>query len=287
MEKKKRSSGEDFRYKLLSGATTGAITTICLQPLDVVKTQLQLATVTTAQRPQGGGFSNIASILRNVYSTQGVRGFWMGLSPSMIRTVPGIALYLSSVESVRSKWNISAQKADVANITIGALCRTGVSIALLPFTVVKTRVESARFGYTGVGHALSTMYKHEGFKSLFRGGSMTLLRDVPFSGMYLFWAGVFKEKLEAKDGSTKSFIAGILAGSVASILTQPFDVTKTMIQATTNQSITTASAMSIMLKTPSLIMSGIWPRLLRRSVVASLNWTLFEKLQVWMASQKD
>lgn len=63
---------------------------------------------------------------------------------------------------------------------------------------------------------------------IFRGLIPTLLRDVPFSGIYWTSFETIKKRLEPCHTST--FIAGAVSGILAAALTTPFDVVKTRIQ---------------------------------------------------------
>ena len=95
------------------------------------------------------------------------------------------------------------------------------------------------------------MVKVEGWTSLWRGLTLTLWRDVPFSGIYWFGYETIRTHLEAQHARrnqqlfspphekafnnsantfSDAFIAGALSGSIAAFLTTPFDVGKTRIQ---------------------------------------------------------
>ena len=115
---------------------------------------------------------------------------------------------------------------------------------------------------TGGGHFAETMksvgdmVSTHGYTSLWRGLTLTLWRDVPFSGLY-WWGyesirGVLTDVREKRRGRslepngsrsrarsrsqsqenhtatfTDSFIAGATSGAIASVVTTPFDVGKT------------------------------------------------------------
>ncbi len=93
------------------------------------------------------------------------------------------------------------------------------------------------------------MIKSEGVGFLFRGLVLTLWRDVPFSGIY--WASYefFKKKLSnvklsdnnGNETFLKAFIAGSLSGTIAAIVTNPFDVGKTRKQVASQKDPTFAS----------------------------------------------
>merc|ERR1719278_907996 len=82
-----------------------------------------------------------------VMTAEGLRGLWRGVLPSLYRTFAGSVM--------------------------------------IPFTVVKTRIESGAFQYRSVFPALESILRNEGLRGLTRGLGPTLARDVPFSSLYL------------------------------------------------------------------------------------------------------
>lgn len=48
-------------------------------------------------------------------------------------------------------------------------------------------LQSGRYGYASICEALRTIYRSEGHRGLFSGLTATLLRDAPFSGIYLMF----------------------------------------------------------------------------------------------------
>lgn len=57
----------------------------------------------------------------------------------------------------------------------------------MPVTGSVLPLQSGRYGYTSVYAALRTIYRSEGHRGLFSGLTATLLRDAPFSGIYLMF----------------------------------------------------------------------------------------------------
>ena len=147
---------------------------------------------------------------------------------------------------------------------------------------------------------------------LFRGLGPTLLRDAPFSGLYL----LFYEKLKAVGHGTVSshahhMAAGLGAGFLASLVTHPVDVLKTHMQVSPHRCTWAAAFRSIVAVRPRIpsvpcarpgcralqthprrldtclvrppqahglagLFRGALPRVVRRACLAALNWTLFE-----------
>lgn len=118
-----------------------------------------------------------------------------------------------------------------------AISRSIACLTFLPFTVVKTKFEAlgnART-YTGTFNAIVKIYKNEGISSLYRGAIPTLLRDVPNSSIYYGFYSQLKPYLEIKLENQPSviinFTAGMFSGLMATLITHPFDVMKSKLQA--------------------------------------------------------
>jgi solute carrier family 25 protein 38 len=97
-------------------------------------------------------------------------------------------------------------------------------------------LQSKVYQYGSIREALGLIYRVEGVRGLTCGLLPTLLRDAPFSGLYLMMynstkRAVPEEWIESNTvGPYVRFSCGILAGFFASIITQPADVIKTKMQ---------------------------------------------------------
>ena len=94
--------------------------------------------------------------------------------------------------------------------------------------------------YKNSFHALKVVFSTEGYRGLFQGYISTMMRDVPFAGLYFSSYESFKYVQRVyllKDGNESSqlthihhLFAGALAGAFASVCTLPMDVVKLNIQ---------------------------------------------------------
>ena len=161
----------------LAGSFSGVCSTVLFQPLDLIKTRIQT-------RPAGQKPLTLASAVRSVMKSEGVLGLWRGLGPSLARTVPGVGLYFTTAHTMRSHLTSGSASSSLGpgtSMIIGAVSRSVACAALIPVTVIKLRCEVE----TKVAASITDIYRVEGVRGLTRGLVPTILRDAPFSGLYM------------------------------------------------------------------------------------------------------
>ncbi|KAF2258565.1 mitochondrial carrier [Lojkania enalia] len=209
--------------------------------------------------------------LRKIAQNEGPRTLWRGLSPTLVMAVPANVIYFAGYDWLRmsetSPFRIAVPDPYIP-LVAGASARIMAAIVVNPIEMFKTRMQSAHHSNTAAGHfretldGLKEMVAAQGPWSLWRGLTLTLWRDVPFSAIY--WWGYetgrnlltdARGKVEVRhDGADSrmdcgeekvtrrsrsrscqnhistlvdSFIAGATSGAVAALITTPFDVGKT------------------------------------------------------------
>lgn len=204
--------------------------------------------------------------LRKIARNEGVTTLWRGLSPTLAMTIPANIIYFTGYDWLRHnpKSPFSKLSPDYAPLVGGAAARILAAFSVSPIELFRTRMQAAS-GTSTTNHMLETfrgvreMVGLHGYTSLWRGLTLTLWRDVPFSGLY--WWGYetirgrltdMREERRGRDVSrsgdlagvrrrsqsrerhsetfTDSFISGATSGAFASIVTMPFDVGKTRTQ---------------------------------------------------------
>ena len=143
------------------------------------------------------------------------------------------------------------------------------------------------FQYRGHGilAAIKSIVKMEGVRGLASGLVPTIVRDAPYSGIYLLFYNKFKQLSsvsEIPDVNTRSlvqFSCGILAGAMATIIVQPADVVKTELQLKQQRT----SQWSVIKMVHSQrgfqgFFVGLLPRIVRKSLMSALAWTVYERV---------
>jgi len=258
----------------LAGSMSGTCSTILFQPLDVVKTRIQINSSLTSN-------SSMTGEVRLVIASQGISGLWNGFRASLYRTVPGVGLYFASMHFMRNSV-CEGNPSPIQSLLIGGTARTFAGTVMIPFTVVKTRMESGTFQYRSVSSALRDIIKTDGIRGLVRGLGPTLVRDVPFSGLYLAFYDILKSKtpswLTSSSPECAHMMAGLCAGLLASIVTQPADVIKTRMQTSSMAGLTNTTTCIYKEGGMMGFSKGLMPRMMRRTVMAALAWTVYERI---------
>lgn len=235
-------------HHLLSGAASGFATTLILQPFDLLKTQLQKHDSSVSKR------TSVIRVAKDIVASDGFMGLWRGSTASLIRNVPGIAMYMTGLSRVRSAMANSPYFTSIrttspsehsstlprlsttGNLIAGATTRVGVGFILNPFSVLKARYESHMYSYPSFSTALVSLVR-AGPSELFRGFTASSLRDAPYAGIFVVFYENIKQELNrlafASSGMNSAVVHGFsaaAAGAVATTVTHPFDVIKTKIQ---------------------------------------------------------
>ncbi|XP_019717418.1 solute carrier family 25 member 38-B-like isoform X2 [Hippocampus comes] len=269
----------------MCGSLSGTCSTLLFQPLDLVKTRLQ-----TLQNNARTGSPKVGmlSVFVNVIRTESVFSLWKGVSPSFVRCIPGVGIYFSTFYSLKQHFFLDRAPNAGEAVLLGAGARAVAGVCMLPFTVIKTRFESGFYSYVSVAGALRSMYETEGVRALFSGLTATLLRDAPFSGIYVMFYSQTKKTLPPEVTLSVytplvNFSCGVVAGVMASLVTQPADVVKTHIQVSPSQW-STVDAIRYIYKKHGLggFFRGAVPRSLRRTLMAAMAWTVYEQLMARM-----
>ena len=194
-------------------------------------------------------FTSTLDGLRKIARNEGLTSLWRGLSPTLVMAIPANVIYFTGYDALR--WNHSSpiygRISDAyAPLVAGSLARVAAAATISPIEMFRTRMQASTSRGTGVFKdtflGMKTLVQIQGITSLGRGLTLTMWRDVPFSGLYWWGYETMRTTLtemRERHGETlhrdhahaptfvDSFTAGAVSGAFASIITTPFDVGKT------------------------------------------------------------
>ncbi|KAI3858235.1 hypothetical protein MKX03_001036 [Papaver bracteatum] len=234
------SWGKEF----VAGGFGGMAGVVSGYPLDTLKIRLQQPSLNnTATRSAFG-------VLRNIVSSEGPCALYKGMAAPLASVSFQNAMVFQAYAILSQAFNKSLNNdpPSYKSVAIGGF-GTGAlqSFLLSPVELVKIRLQlqsnkpktNIRENQEGPRSIIKSILKKEGFKGLYRGLTVTVLRDAPGHGVY-FWSYEYtREKLHpgcrktGQETLKTMLVAGGLAGVVSWIACYPLDVVKSRLQAQT------------------------------------------------------
>ena len=217
-------------------------------------------------------FTSTYDGLRKIARNEGLTSLWRGLSPTLVMAIPANVIYFTGYDYLRySPYSpVSKHMNDTyAPLIAGSTARVAAASVISPIEMFRTRMQAVSSKGTNVFSetlsGLGKLVQTQGYTSLWRGLTLTMWRDVPFSGFYWWGYEGLKHQFKTLRGMNPlssshrenhttifvdSFIAGAISGAVASIATTPFDVGKTRQQVLEHASHTDKPASGASASTP-------------------------------------
>ncbi|KAJ7067889.1 mitochondrial carrier domain-containing protein [Mycena amicta] len=161
-----------------AGIGAGTVAVLCMNPLDLLKVKLQVATT----KPAGGIGKQIWYSLRDIQKQDGWKGLYRGVGANIAGNASSWGLYFFFYNVLKKRASEQNSSVPLSSSTI-LLCAAQASavtaIMTNPIWVVKVRMFTTRpdapNAYRGVFHGLSSIFRAEGVSGLFRGTSLALV----------------------------------------------------------------------------------------------------------------
>lgn len=227
-----------------AGAAAGAIAATIVCPLDVIKTRLQVHGLPDVPHSGQRG-SIIITSLRNIIQTEGVKGMYRGLTPTLFALLPNWAVYFTVYGHLKgllcTHVDNSCQLTFGANMIAASGAGAATAIATNPLWVVKTRLQTQgmRHGvvpYNGIFSALRRIAHEEGIRGLYS-GLLPSLAGLSHVAIQFPLYEKMKSYYAKKDNTTpdklrpgRLVIASSISKVVASIMTYPHEVVRSRLQ---------------------------------------------------------
>ncbi|KAK7203578.1 mitochondrial carrier protein [Myxozyma melibiosi] len=265
-----------------------------------------------------GTFDGFNKIIKN----EGASALWRGLSPTLGMSIPANVIYFVGYDHLRH--NVPIQNDTLAPLVAGAFARTLATSAISPIELFRTRLQSlasptastssststttskmpssSREAFATTLDGIKVMVRQQGVASLWRGLTLTLWRDVPFSAVY--WAayenmrtlldkynqsrqqplGAINTPLQPPSEFAtflQAFLSGATAGSFAAFVTTPFDVAKTRRQVLRNRDPSLDGMLSMLRNIAEEegvagLFKGLVPRVMKVSVSCAIMISFYE-----------
>ena len=216
---------------LFAGSMAGAIAKTTIAPLDRTKITFQISNKPFSMREAG----------RFLYATVQNTGFlslWRGNSATLIRIIPYAGVQLSSHEQYKIWLNFEDKKHLPPHYRFAAGSLAGVtSVAFTyPLDLCRARMAvTAKGMYSNIGEVFMKMIREEGFRSIYRGFTPTMLGSIPYSGSSFFTYETLKkihaETHQGRDPNPLERMGcGAIAGCIGQTASYPLDIVRRRMQ---------------------------------------------------------
>ncbi|XP_057509962.1 uncharacterized protein LOC130792478 isoform X1 [Actinidia eriantha] len=211
-----------------AGALAGIFVSICLHPVDTVKTVIQ--SCRADQR-------SINYIVRSIITERGVTGLYRGIASNIASSAPISAVYTFTYETVKGALLpfLPMGYQSFAHCIGGGGASIATSFIFTPSECIKQQMQVGSH-YQNCWNALVGIIKKGGLPSLYAGWGAVLCRNIPHSIIKFYTYESMKQLMlqslgpNAQPSTLQTLICGGLAGSTAALFTTPFDVVKTRLQ---------------------------------------------------------
>ncbi|TKY48165.1 Mitochondrial arginine transporter BAC2 [Spatholobus suberectus] len=183
------SVNEPPSYKgvALGGFCSGALQSMLLSPVELVKIRLQLQN--TGQGPSTETQKGPVRVAENIWKREGLRGIYRGLGITMLRDAPAHGLYFWTYEYAREKLHPGCRKSCEESLNTmlvaGGLAGVVSWVFSYPLDVIKTRLQAQTLSsrkYNGILDCLRKSIKEEGYVVLWRGLGTAVARAFVANG---------------------------------------------------------------------------------------------------------
>ncbi|KAH9451381.1 hypothetical protein Pst134EB_018852 [Puccinia striiformis f. sp. tritici] len=249
-----------FGYTFTAGAIAGVTELLCLYPLDVVKTRIQLQGKVAI--PGQESYTGMVDCFQKIIKTEGFGRLYRGLVPPLMLEAPKRAVKFAANDFWATTYKgLTGSDKLTQNLSLltGMSAGATESIVVVPFELVKIRLQDRNSSYKGPLDVIMRTVKTHGIFGLYGGLESTFLAqrgELMFELFSLplvmfdrvdcllswwnggYFASIFKIRAMMPKADSKSreilnnFISGSIGGCLGTMVNTPFDVVKSRIQNT-------------------------------------------------------
>ncbi|PVH83149.1 mitochondrial inner membrane transporter, exports 2-oxoadipate and 2-oxoglutarate from the mitochond [Cadophora sp. DSE1049] len=223
-----------FIYQFAAGAVAGVSEILVMYPLDVVKTRIQLQSGTATGED---AYSGMMDCFRKIVRNEGVSRLYRGIEAPILMEAPKRATKFAANDAwgkfYRDSFGVAKMNQSLSVLT-GATAGATEALVVVPFELVKIRLQDRTSQYKGMMDVVIKTVKTEGPLALYNGLESTMWRHILWNAGYFGCIFQVRELLpKTENKSTQmgfDLLSGATGGTVGTIVNTPMDVVKSRIQ---------------------------------------------------------
>lgn len=233
---------------IISGYIAGACGAFFVLPIDIIKTNIQSST----------NKLSAINIIKSIYNKYNIYGFYKGGLTQIFFVAPEKAIKFTTNDIILKYTN---------NQILAGMC-AGLSQVIItnPMEVLKIQMQ---------------MYPNKSYiyiirnYNLYKGASLCICRDVPFSAIYFPTYTLLNKKYNISD-----YISGLIAGMISAIIVTPIDTIKTQVQYKMNVKPIEIIKNIIETKNYKILYRGFSLRAIKSGPQFMITQTIYNKLNI-------
>eukprot|EP00246_Nothoceros_aenigmaticus_P004276 TRINITY_DN15762_c0_g1_i1.p1 TRINITY_DN15762_c0_g1~~TRINITY_DN15762_c0_g1_i1.p1 ORF type:complete len:487 (+),score=49.01 TRINITY_DN15762_c0_g1_i1:81-1541(+) len=166
----------------LAGAAAGVASTLVTYPFSAL-------TDRTVLQPEV--YDSLIGSVRTILKQEGVRGLYRGITPALLSQVPSAAATFYSYELLKQKWKEKCGIEELElwpSLVVGAAAGAISTTLTYPLEMARKQISMGALplpsvGYSNMLQALREISSREGFRGLYRGLEVELVKVAPYTAI--------------------------------------------------------------------------------------------------------
>ena len=197
---RRNSKTGQFMNDSLVAILSRTVTSFSLSPLSVIKVRMEA--------PQANPYKNVIDGMIHIYKEEGIRGYYRGIGPALLRDLPFSALAYSFYNQFHNLLEGIFGSHRYISMASGGLAGFTATLITQPFDIIKTRNQFAHISaeeghkYKNIFHAFKTIYQTEGLYGFTTGLNIRIVeRSIAFAAVWGIYENLKNSLLPTKVNS--------------------------------------------------------------------------------------
>ncbi|CAM0880794.1 unnamed protein product [Alopecurus aequalis] len=274
-----------------AGAGAGAVAKTVTAPLDRVKILMQTHSVRVAGESTKKGIQFLEA-MAEIGKEEGLKGYWKGNLPQVIRIIPYSAVQLFSYEVYKKIFRRKDGELSVfGRLAAGACAGMTSTLVTYPLDVLRLRL-AVQSGHGTMSQVALNMLREEGLASFYGGLGPSLIGIAPYIAVNFCVFDLMKKSVPEKYKSRPetSLATALLSATFATLMCYPLDTVRRQMQMKGTPYNTIFDAIPGIVERDGLVglYRGFVPNALKNLPNSSIKLTAFDTMKILISTgQKE